>query len=1240
MAFNPLDYQAASRRSCRNVGKTTRTTPDLADSTNEKPSTPPQQSYVQLARLARQPCKSGKPAAGGKRKRGQVSAGSESEAPQHPSTTMPPRQSHRPEADILLRLTGQARLEPPAQPQWTDETFSRDAAVESTHAMSENAISTPSAAQTIEPTQQANEAATATSPATQIVASTQPMGGVAITTSVATRVVEATQPMDGVTITAPPSTEAIDATEPMDEVAVATPPFTHESDSTPLMKGVAITAPSATQAQDSTQPMDEVATTTSPAMEKVHATQPMDTVATTTQLATQAILPPESYDSELSDVDEQITEAAKAAWSKEFDARKHCSNEVMPDRKLVAPVAEPAVARKNTTGTRTKSGRVAKVTKQVGGKRSGPLSEWDDTMPHNRSSSGNESNPKEGDRGSEGDDCVSEKDYSLSEEDTAQLQEASPEPPTKKQKRVSTAKKPTSAKKTTNAKPSQRKSSALLATAAPKRKSTNAQRRKSAPKPTAQRGASQKPSLVVTLRTTQLPPTPPSSSGNISAVEAESEPGIHALSNIDEAVVALSKSITHREPVASKLAPQGEPRVWADSRQAMCETVPYFKKPQGGCHQKDRHVYAILFDGESHCREYMDADVIIARASGGMESDGSEGMVQARDQSMNEAQVQAMLNDVQLQNPVIVICGNNNSSSVTKMPHKYNVLGWYKPIAVWAEKIRRGKRTFRTIRYRLERLKDGEPAWHAPAQPVQHDTSAAGPLLRAKCGKCNQEHPHIYLESWLCLNPSCDDFWKLPNGQEMPAGALTFSPAYLLHRTAWAVEEEPYDVRRPLPEVGKTLGDSLSYINTRGVCCPECGRCNPRYRFDGWVCDNKHCRWEGLKVNHQPVVPASLHTPYDTYGDGPALGGNKHEVPASVSVSYSHGYKVYTYTFDGIKGSLVHLVANNRINREPDGADAMFAAIQTEDMGLERRRFNGEKMGVKKAEQSSRHQNQLLSPADEQTTISQAPEADRAAEFTAEPVVAAQKPEAVSGDLMTAYAINFGMPYKFITVGVSKSFEGASWVVRACRGILNWAQRTFLADPAAYHEFNEELLFAYMEGQKIEYHDDGEEGLGPRIATMSLGGKAKMHLRMKQKHFVGCSKLGIFTPERPVSGGIDGKEMDEKRLAAWKELQTLKHTNKPQFAKRSKEIPQELGLYSKRNKTPSDLVTITLNHGDIVLMEGYEIQKYLEHKVMPESFLRFALTCRTVQEGHLKPEERPAYDVGPDDYGYDGSNLL
>jgi len=357
-----------------------------------------------------------------------------------------------------------------------------------------------------------------------------------------------------------------------------------------------------------------------------------------------------------------------------------------------------------------------------------------------------------------------------------------------------------------------------------------------------------------------------------------------------------------------------------------------------------------------------------------------------------------------------------------------------------------------------------------------------------------------------------------------------------------------------------------------------------------------------------------------------------------VTVDYVCGYKVYTYTFDGIEGSFVHAVANNKINREPGGPNDMLRELQTADMGLERRRFGGEKMSFSKEGPTEIEKSPALMDSASLLTpqLKDNPKTSEAADAQ-EARTAAKKPEADEGDFMTAFSMNYGLPYKFVASGASRPFEDAPEAVRACRSRLNWAARTFLARCSAEHDFNEELIFAYMEGQKIEYHDDGEDGLGPRIATLSLGGKAKMHMRMKAKHYVGCSKTGVFTAEEPKPGCLGGREMFEQRHARWEELRQLKGHDRAAFRKRQVEIPKELGIYDTRNKKADDLVTITLSHGDIVLMEGYEVQKYLEHKVMPEEHLRFALTCREVLANHLTESELPRYTVGRDEYGYDGS---
>lgn len=869
------------------------------------------------------------------------------------------------------------------------------------------------------------------------------------------------------------------------------------------------------------------------------------------------------------------------------------------------------------------------------------------------------------------------------------------------------------------------------------------------------------------------------------------------LIEVDTETLNFSRNLTAHMKMTreQKPDPLGQPLVWADSRQALCETVPYFKKPQGGCHQNDRHVYAFLFDGVGHCREYMDNDVIIARAGGSMEPDGSGTMIQAKHQSMSDAQVQAVMNDIELQNPLIIICGDKNTASPSKIPHKYCVLGWYKPILIWAEKTAgRGGKSWTTVKFRFERLQPEKPAWHAPKNMGGQRQYQMSPARKNVCGKCHKTSPQVYLLFWSCLNPQCELFWKLASGVDAPSGTLDYDPAFLLARNPWPNEEEPFNVKPPLPDIGNAIGDNLSYINTRGICCPECGRCNHRYLFRGWRCDNPKCSWEWYP-EHRPILPTALHQPWDTFGDGPSLGRNKHEASVKLEVSYVKGYKVYKYTFDGIEGNFVHAIANNKINREPRAADEMLIAMQTEDMRLQRRRFGTEKMSGSKTDrvvlktpqrpagslqlptpdESLRRSAQcslkedftgisqqstpdnvniyaservsflpcrsldvahriallkgpdqiprceepiLLTIQDKHRRETEMPEFSRntrerthcektlaqAAENTLKSVTSiateatktvtrdhhktppaasgsealAQQPldfdlsnniptasiesissepeyrpksnsdgnsdsnlqtkgsEIESGDFMTAFSVNYGMPYKFVSSVASLPFEEAPWPVTECRSRLNWAARTFLDDRTLDADFNEALILAYMEGQKMEYHDDGEEGLGPRIATLSLGGKAKMHVRMKMKHYTGCSKSGIFTPERPVPGGIGGKDMDKRRLAEWEKLQTLKEVDRAAYQARLKEIPRELGLFEKRMKKADDLVTVSLSHGDIILMEGYDIQKYLEHKVVAKGYLRFALTCRTVLANHLKPEELPKYEVRPDSHYYQG----
>lgn len=739
-------------------------------------------------------------------------------------------------------------------------------------------------------------------------------------------------------------------------------------------------------------------------------------------------------------------------------------------------------------------------------------------------------------------------------------------------------------------------------------------------------------------------PTPPQSQSDY--LEASGQ-------HIDPQLLELSRALTHRVPLQSKPEPRGKPEVWAPGRQELCETLPYYKSAHSGCYTNEGNVYAFMFDSAGMGREYMDQDVIIARMGGGMDTDPRTGvMAQVKDHDIDAAQPRSLLNNIAHRNPLAIICGNKNSGAPTSMPHRYCVLDWFKPTHIWAEMTVGKKGPMPTIRYRFERLDTSTPPWYAPTTGSIPEVPSDLVLPSQTCSECLETCPQIYLFGWVCTNPKCVALWKLSSGQNAPYSELDYHPAFLLHRTKWEREDPPFNLNPGVPNFGQHIGDNLTYINTRGVVCPQCGRCNPRYKFTHWQCDTAGCDWK-LSPDHHLVTPQSLtHQPWDMTSDGPTLIKAQTAPIVKTQVRYRSNYKLLRYTIEGVAGSIIVAKANQKVNSERGGPDDMFREIQLADLGLERRMLRATSDGEPKP--ATQQPLSPAGPADDISHVMEKPEDDEKA--GEEPEDEHDKVEV--GNRMTAFGMNYGMPYKFIASGDSRSFEDAPAAIRAAWSRLNFAQREFVNEPAGYQDFNEELVFAYMQGQNIKYHDDGEKGLGPRIATLSLGAGATMTLRVKAKYHSQVSKTGVFTYEKPLplsvlesstqgfkpkAKGADKtksadslKEKHAARVAAFEELQKLKDAgNTAEFRKRSKELATELKL---RRVQAQPLLSFHLTHGDIVLMEGEEIQKFLEHQVDPCGNLRFALTCRTILENHLTPDQLPKYKVGEAEV-YDGSGI-
>jgi alkylated DNA repair dioxygenase AlkB len=664
----------------------------------------------------------------------------------------------------------------------------------------------------------------------------------------------------------------------------------------------------------------------------------------------------------------------------------------------------------------------------------------------------------------------------------------------------------------------------------------------------------------------------------------------------------VDRLFAHRKLDVVKPEPAGRPEVWADGRQELCESLHYYRSYQGACYCTGGFVRAFMFDKVAHARDYMDSNVVISRAGGSMMKDKDSGeMKSSRDQSNDTTTVQALKNCTKHYNPLVIITGVDNPHTPSKPPHQYCVLDYFKPTYVWVEKSGNSK----ILRYRFEKLNTKKESWwRAKDQEDPVELGELGNPVEETCSCCGVESLQIYLNGWMCLQPTCAAFWRVFNdpspgssafSYEPEEASLVYDPRFLKQKTPWPNDDHEYPLATNSPELSaySIPGENTSQAFWSGMVCPDCGRCNSRLSWLGWDCQNSQCNFR--KMPPHSLIPATaLREPFWPLTDSYTLSRDVHSPLIEAKISFAHGYRINQYTVPGLDGFITHMIANKTVIEETGGPDAMFEELQQTDIDLRRRMMPG---GQLKGDSYCRH-----------------------------------------------FTVNYGMPYKFIASAATHSFEGAARPITETRSRLNWAAKYLLTQTTSKTvaevseewnktEFNEVLALGYFEQQRINYHDDGEDGLGPTIATLSLGAPGVMRIRMKARHYHGASSAGMYDEARP----LPGCQQYEARAALQPDLDALKQSDPRAYRARLKQIPTELRLKSSGHA--KDVLTMELGHGDIVFMHGAELQKYYEHSVSHTGKLRFALTCRYIDPESIEDEDRPEYVVGPDEGGYDGSKV-
>ncbi|KAI1921801.1 hypothetical protein LOZ12_002134 [Ophidiomyces ophidiicola] len=622
--------------------------------------------------------------------------------------------------------------------------------------------------------------------------------------------------------------------------------------------------------------------------------------------------------------------------------------------------------------------------------------------------------------------------------------------------------------------------------------------------------------------------------------------------------------------------PFGVPPAWAAHRPELCDSLPWFRSTQGGCYHLDGIAFGMLIDGDSGKRAYLDHEVVITRVGGGCSKENG-GLVLKRDIDDRNHAFTALRFNWEHDIPVGVIIGDRNTVCETKMPYRYNVTDFFRITDIWFERIdgRLGAQV------RLEKLSLTSKSWWAPKDieeplPINLRTDAVPPELPA-CDFCNAHSRKVYDEGWMCLQPSCPKFWTLKGGE--PPKELTFAPAFLRMRSQSLRSIVPQ--HSLVPNLLETFPRDGKYSRTarvmwKGIVCPKCQRCVARTLWNGWVCplEDKGC---GFSYFDTPD-PVELRTILSEF----EMGAVGHRYPANnklairPKIQYLKNYRVDTYDL-GMGNILSHFAANNTVNCADGGPNFLFRELCMQDIGLKRHKL---------------------------------------------------KASVVKNTLTSHFAVNFGMPYKYIVAVDSKSFQDTPPFLLQALGRLTWAVRKTVP-PAEFQRPNELLTLGYFEKMAINYHDDGEDTLGPTIATLSLGVEATMLVRLKQKYFK--------VPEQ-TSKNFEMEDLVLPSCSMEAERRELKIRYESQQISRNEYWKRLAHLRGRnRRREASPFCSLELHHGDMVVMHGANLQKYYEHSVTPNGQLRFALTARYVMPERVEPEHHWKGDYEPNpDYEYDG----
>ncbi|KAH9889190.1 hypothetical protein F4778DRAFT_394885 [Xylariomycetidae sp. FL2044] len=540
----------------------------------------------------------------------------------------------------------------------------------------------------------------------------------------------------------------------------------------------------------------------------------------------------------------------------------------------------------------------------------------------------------------------------------------------------------------------------------------------------------------------------------------------------------------HKPLNTEKQASFGFPAVWAWKRSEFGDALSNFKSRQSGVQTNDGVVLGILLAAGTRDMEVIQSQVIISDIGGGKTEvkgpDGKTTHKRTTDQTGEETRIKTFMATMKQKLPVLVTVSANSEKFPVRVPHNFQVLGYFNITDIWAASDKAGFKRF-LVRYERNDLE--QTPWDAPRSNPRDGMYSPGQYtcpVRV-CNVCQRSSAEVYSLGWSCLHLDCDQFEQF--GSIPAGGLLQYNEAFLNKRAHFTPGVHPkidYDgaLIPSLPHKNEAVrkgqhGTEMHF--KRGIVCPNCHKCVQRAHWLSWQCGN--CGFKH-SITMSPIsLDLILAETKKVAARNPEPFKIKY-IKIDVFKCQIPGFVVHTAFLpddedgkgQGIAGAVCILRSKKRTLERPGGVNDHFQRVDKDaldgKMPLLRRPARCHNLHIE--------------------------------------------------ELTSHHALNYGVHYKFfvnhdettkwenapesiIEAGCRLS-DGGKEALKIVNGLI--AKSGYTVDEAAmpkeFGGYNEILALGYFEGSRISFHDDGEVDVGPTVATLSLGSPSMMAFELKK----------------------------------------------------------------------------------------------------------------------------------------------